>query len=145
MSRLEIHPGGVVTCQQTREALSDYLEGGLDPPDHAALAAHIEQCAGCTREARELSALLSLIHERVPPLEPAVDLWAEMQPKIQHVLAEERLTVLGRLRLRGERLMNNVAMGMILFTQVLAINTQSHMQKYLLADPFRGAAEDEAG
>jgi|GEM_PF-834926 Predicted transmembrane transcriptional regulator (anti-sigma factor) len=143
MSRFGIEPGEV-TCQQTREALSEYLEGGLDPPEHEVVAGHIEQCAACAEEARSLEAMITLLHERVPRHEPSIDLWAEMMPKIQQARAEEHLGLAARLRLRGERLMNNIAMGMILFTQVLAMNTQAHMQKYLLSDPFRGA-EEEAG
>lgn len=135
---------GTMECARTREALSDYLEGGLDPPTRQTVDAHLCECAGCAEEKRIMSAMLTLLHERVPHREPSLDMWAELAPKIAELQAEERLGVMARAKLRMGRFLNNVAIGAILFTQALAINTAAHMQKYLLTDPFQTAAGEEA-
>lgn len=123
-------------CEHAQEALSNYLEGGLDPPRRQAVAEHLAACPNCAREEREMAALLSLLHERLPRHEPVLDLWAEFAPKMAEVRAEERLSFPARLRLRLARFWSNVALGAIWFTQMLAQNTAARMQKYLLADPF---------
>lgn len=128
-------------CKPTREALSDYLEGGLPPPERQALAEHLATCAECAREEREMNSLLSVLHDRLPRQEPVLDLWAEFAPKLEQFHAEERLGVWAKFRLRLSRFAGNVAFGAILFTQAVALNTQSRMQKYLLADPFRSSEE----
>ena len=91
-----------------------------------------------------MSAMLTLLHERIPHREPVLDMWAELAPKIEAIHAEERLGVMERAKLRMGRFLNNVAVGAILFTQALAINTAAHMQKYLLTDPFQAVAGEEA-
>lgn len=123
-------------CKHIHEALSDYLEGGLDPPDRQAVVQHLDGCVDCAQEEREMARTLALLHNCVPRHEPVLDLWAEFAPKMAQVQAEERLGAFARLRLRMGRLWGNVAYGAILFTQALAVNTTARMQKYLLADPF---------
>ena len=129
-------------CKHVREALSDHLEGGLPPPERHTLAEHLEDCADCAREEREMAAMLSVLRERVPRHEPVLDLWAEFAPKMAAVRAEEKLGVLARFHLRINRFWGNVAYGAILFTQAVALNTSVRMQKYLLADPFLDPEEE---
>lgn len=124
-------------CRRTRDALSDYLEGGLDPPTRQAVFEHLSGCEECAREERELAAMLRLVYERIPRREPSLDIWAELGPKVEAWRAEERLSAMERLRLRAGRLLGNVAAGAILFTHALAVNTEARMRKYLMADPFR--------
>lgn len=141
MSRGELREG-TMECRRAREVLSDYLEGGLDPPVRQQIAAHLAGCAGCAAEARGLSAMLHFFHEKLPRREPVIDLWAEMQPKVAEIVAEQRLGLAARLQLQARRFLNNVAVGMIWYTNSVAINTAASMQKFLLTDPYR-AAEDE--
>lgn len=122
-------------CEHVQEALSNYLEGGLDPPRQQAVTEHLVACPDCARAEREMAALLATLHD-LGRQEPVLDLWAEFAPKMAAVRAEERLSVSARLRLRLARFWNDVAWGAILFTQALAQNTAARMQKYLLADPF---------
>ena len=131
-------------CEHVQETLSNYLEGGLDPPKHRAVAEHLATCAECAREEREMARTLRVLHEYVPRHEPVLDLWAEFAPKMAQVRAEERLSFPARLRLRFVSLWGNVALGAILFTQALAHNTAARMQKYLLTDPFRDGEEEMA-
>lgn len=141
MSRAELR-GGTMTCVHAREVMSDYLEGGLDPPARSSVAAHLSGCADCAREASGMSAMLTVLHDRLPRREPVIDMWAEMQPKVAEIVAEQRLGVVARLQFRARRFLSNVAEGMILYTNAVAINTAARMQKYLLTDPYR-LAEDE--
>ena len=129
-------------CKHVQEALSDYLEGGLPPPERTALAEHLGACAPCTKEEREMARMLAVLRERVPRHEPVLDIWAEMAPKIAQVRAEEKLGFPARFRLRLNRFWGNVACGAILFTQALAVNTASKLQKYLLVDPFPSPEEE---
>lgn len=123
-------------CQVVREALSEYVEGGLPPPLRQSVAAHLTRCLDCANEERDLTAMLNLLHQQLPKREPVLDLWTELAPKIAAIQAEERLTIPARVKLRAGRFLGTVAAGAILFTQALAMNTEARMRKYLLADPF---------
>lgn len=133
---------GTVLCPQVRNALSDYLEGGLPPPVRQSVQAHLSECESCAREERQLAAMLRFVQERVPPREPSLDIWAELQPKVAAYMAEERLTLLKRIQIRLGRFLSSVAAGAILFTQALAMNTEAKLQKYLITDPYTLADEE---
>lgn len=119
-----------------------YREGGLAPPEHEAAARHVAGCPACAREDEETTAVLHILHAHVPRHEPVLDLWAEFAPKMAAYRAEERLGVAARLRLRAARFWGNVALGAILWTQAVALNTSARFNKYLLADPFGATAEE---
>ncbi len=89
-----------------------------------------------------MAATLAILHHRVPAHEPALDLWVEMGPKIAQAMAEERLSLPTRWRLRASRFAGNVAAGAILFTHALAAHTDAKMRRYLIQDPFRLAEEE---
>ena len=125
-----------VRCQVVREALSDYMEGGLPTSLRQSVAAHLTGCANCASEEREMAAMLNFLHHNLPSREPVLDMWSELAPKIAVYQAEERLTIPARLRLRTGRFLGTVAAGAILFTQALAMNTEARMRKYLIADPY---------
>lgn len=135
---------GTMTCRQAQDTLSDYLEGSLSVPVAAQVAAHLEGCADCATESRQLASMMRVIREQVGRCEPVLDIWAELAPKVAAVVAEERLGYLDRLRLRSGRFWNNVAAGAILFTHALAMNTEARMRKHLLMDPFHLAHGEEA-
>lgn len=134
---------GTMKCHEVCESLSDFLEGGLPPPDRQKVQAHLDGCAECTAEAEQLTSLMRLLHERLPQREPALDIWAELQPKVQAYAEEERLSLGRRFRLRFGRFLGDVAAGAILFTQALAMNTETKLKKYLVTDPYM-LAEEEA-
>ena len=104
-------------CGAVQEGLSEYLE-----------------------EERTLAALLNVLH-RLPAREPVLDIWRELEPKVEAVLAEERLGMGARLQVRVGRFLSNLAAGSILFTQALAMNTEARMRKYLIQDPFLAGEE----
>ena len=131
---------GTMTCHHAQESLSGYLEEGLAPSQKIQIENHLAGCASCTRELRQIEMMLDLLKDRCVRREPTLDLWAEIAPKVEQVIAEERLHFLDRARLRGSRFCNNVAAGAILFTSALAMNTEARLRKYLLTDPFHQEA-----
>ena len=122
-----------------QDRLSEYLEGGLAPPEREALERLLGEDEGLARDARRLEATLATLHA-LPRREPALDVWQELSPRVEQVLAEERLGLLGLLRLRGTRFLASFAEGTILWTHAVAMNTEARMGKYVLRHPF--AAED---
>jgi anti-sigma factor RsiW len=123
-------------CQVVREALSEYVEGGLPVPLRQSVAAHLAGCAHCADEERQMAAMFKFLHNTLPKREPVLDMWTELAPKIAAIQAEEHLSIAARLKLRTGKFLGTVAAGAILFTQALAINTEARMRKYLLSDPF---------
>jgi len=132
---------GTATCSFVSMSLSEYLEGGLPPPVRREIDFHIVECDSCAEEVRQLASLLRLL-KAIPRREPTLDMWVEMAPKVAAYQAEERLSVVQRLRLRLGRFLGNFAAGAILFTQALALNTESHLKKYLMTDPYHLAEEE---
>ncbi|GAB4459152.1 MAG: hypothetical protein OHK0029_21300 [Armatimonadaceae bacterium] len=133
---------GTVRCEYVSDHLSEYLEGGLPPPDVERLEDHLVECDGCAEEARQMATLLKVLHQRVPRREPTLDIWAELGPKVAAIQEEERLSVPVRFRRRMGRFLGNLAAGAILFTQALAINTEERLKPYLMTDPYRLAEEE---
>ena len=129
-------------CSNTQELLSEYVEGSLDNKRRVTVAEHIALCPACTREVRALETMLDFLHQRVPRREPVLNIWQELEVQVQEVVAEQRLGFFPRLKLRVSRLLNNVAVGAILFTQAVAFNTERRLQKYIISDPFQVAGEE---
>jgi anti-sigma factor RsiW len=124
------------------ERLSDYVEGNLSPSEQEAVAQYLErdtpESKAAAQEANDLARMLTVLHSRVPRREPTLDIWQEFNPKMQHYLQEEKMSVADRVKLRAGRFLSNVAAGTILFTHAVAVNTESKMKKYLVEDPFEG-------
>jgi hypothetical protein len=131
-----------MTCHDVQERLSDFVEGEISPEEHHRIESHMAGCTACFSEARALGQMLQLMHQECGRREPVLDIWAELAPRVEEVMAEQRLGALERLRRRGIRFWNNVAAGAILFTHALAMNTEARLNRYLLADPFHLHGEE---
>lgn len=57
-------------CQDVRELLSAWLDGELRGEAEAAVAAHLEGCAGCRRELAQLKALEAALGSLTAPVPP---------------------------------------------------------------------------
>ena len=72
-------------CERIAALMSDYVDESLEPRERAQVAAHIEMCGGCRREAERTKRLVarlgSLSVERAP-----CDLW----PSVARRIAERR-------------------------------------------------------
>ena len=122
-----------------QDYLSENLEGNLAPPEREAMEKLLREDDALAREARNLKAVLATLHA-LPPREPVLDVWMELSPKVEQVVAEQRLGVADLLRLRGTRFLASFAEGTILWTRALAMNTEARLCKYVLQHPF-GAEE----
>ena len=122
-----------VKCEQVRPVLGEYLEETLESTARRDVAAHLQTCADCARETRTMAQLLTVLHQ-LPPREPVLDIWQELEPKIALARAEASLSFPVRVRLQVGRFLSNVSYGAILFTQALAINTTNRLQKYLIPE-----------
>ena len=59
-------------CEYVCERLSAWLDGELTEAERAAVAAHLEACAGCRRELAQLSALDAALESLSAPVPPLV-------------------------------------------------------------------------
>lgn len=69
------------TCDQFDAALSDYLEGTLDPAARAALESHAASCDRCRALLADVSAITTEA-AALPDLEPSRDLWPGIVDRI---------------------------------------------------------------
>lgn len=68
-------------CQEALEMLSPYLDGVLDPAEHAAVQDHLACCPSCRAEWEELRSCLSLLQE-LPEIAPPAGFRAGLMEKI---------------------------------------------------------------
>jgi hypothetical protein len=69
------------TCDQFDAALSDYLEGTLDPATRAALESHAATCGRCRALLADVQAITTAA-ATLPDLEPSRDLWPGVVDRI---------------------------------------------------------------
>jgi hypothetical protein len=60
-----------MTCAESRELLSAYLDGALVPEERAALETHVAGCAECRRELAALERTVALVRAVAPARAPA--------------------------------------------------------------------------
>lgn len=75
------------TCDQLDAALSDYLEGALDPAARAALESHTARCDRCRALLADVSAITAAA-AALPDLEPSHDLWPGIADRIAAPVVE---------------------------------------------------------
>lgn len=77
-----------MNCQVVSELLSPYLDGVLDPNEHALVQKHLVSCPACSRELAELEACMNLLQE-LPEVTPPAGFRAGLMEKIDKLpLAE---------------------------------------------------------
>jgi anti-sigma factor RsiW len=124
-----------VTTEEARALYSDYLEDSLDDQTRDELQAFLAEMPESAAELIRFERTLSLIH-RLPPREPALDLWREFAPKMAEYQAERKLPWSRRLRENWMAMLSQISAGVILYTQALAEHTQARLERYLLHDPL---------
>ena len=68
-------------CEYLDELLPEWMEGGLDEPTRARVAAHLADCARCTAVVRDLDSIVADAG-RLPVLTPSRDLWSGVAGRI---------------------------------------------------------------
>ena len=122
------------------ETLPDYLDGALSSEKLREFERLLQNDTVLAKETQELGELLQVLH-KLPAREPVIDVWPELEPKLVQFQLEERMGVFARWRFRGARFLSNFASGAILFTQAVALNTESQMRKYVMADSLASGGE----
>jgi len=59
-----------MTCDETRDTLSAYLDEALGPDERSLVAAHLEGCPECRRELEALRGTVALLQRVAPPRAP---------------------------------------------------------------------------
>jgi hypothetical protein len=62
-------------CEEIRNHLDDYVDGGLPPQQSSVVEEHLQRCLPCRRELSELRRLLEKARELPVSIEPERDLW----------------------------------------------------------------------
>ena len=125
----------VVTAEEAKEKFSEYLEGTLDPATRDAMQAFLAAQPECAADLIAFERTLAVLH-RLPPREPALDLWREFAPRMAEFQAERGAAPGRRAAHHWERLRSQVSAGLILWTHALASRTHTRLEKYLLHDPM---------
>lgn len=68
-------------CENVDELLPDWMDGSLDEPARARVAAHLAGCARCTAVVRDLDSIVADAG-RLPVLAPSRDLWSGIADRI---------------------------------------------------------------
>ncbi len=125
----------IVTEEDARGGFSDYLEETLDPTERDKMQAFLAAHPDCAAELIAFERTLALLH-RLPPREPALDLWREFAPRLAEHQAERRAHPARRLAQGWAGFASQVSAGLILWTHALASRTHARLERYLLHDPL---------
>ena len=75
-------------CEEIRARLDDWAAGTLPAEERRDVATHLEECAACGAEERELQALLAATAELPREILPPRDLWAGIDARLDAPAAE---------------------------------------------------------
>jgi hypothetical protein len=115
--------------------LSEYCDSELDEQHRQEVERHLDSCRECSDELVSMKRSLRLL-QNMPMPEPSIDLWPEFATKLDTIEAEIKLSPMRRLELAWNHAVSHFAEGVVVYTHILAHNTLSRMEKYLVRDPF---------
>ena len=72
----------MMTCEEVRALLDDYLDGSLSSTEQAQVREHLGECVPCRREFRGLGALIERARALNTEVEPEQNLWPEIERRI---------------------------------------------------------------
>ena len=122
-----------MTREEAQALFSEYLEDALNTLQRDEMQAFLAREPECAAEMFALDRTLSLLH-RLPPREPALDIWREFLPRVEAFQAERKLGWMERLQLRGEEFQAQISSGIILWTHALSEHTHARLSRYLQHD-----------
>lgn len=70
-------------CDEVRSYLNDYLDRELGETEREAVASHLTSCPACSAELEDLRTLLADTAALPAAIEPARDLWGEIQQRLR--------------------------------------------------------------
>ena len=72
----------MMTCEEVRALLDDYLDGSLSSTEQAQVRKHLGECVPCRREFRELGILIERARALGTDVQPERNLWPEIERRI---------------------------------------------------------------
>lgn len=100
MNRMTKHPMG---CEPVRGLFSGYLDGAISGREMQAVASHLEQCAGCTRDFDAWRGMQQTL-AAMGPLKAPADLGLKLRLAVSHEAARREGRALNSLKMRWENL-----------------------------------------
>ncbi|HEV8338829.1 MAG TPA: zf-HC2 domain-containing protein [bacterium] len=88
-----------MTCRETRDALIETVTGRTPPDLRRAVAAHLEVCANCRREAARFEETVALLRAGPDP-DPPLGFWPGFMVQLEERIAREPVGLWARLRRR---------------------------------------------
>ncbi|MGH2625245.1 MAG: anti-sigma factor family protein [Anaerolineales bacterium] len=88
-----------MTCKETRDALLEVTTSRTPPDLRRALAAHLELCAECRREAVRLAETVALLRADPDP-DPPAGFWPGFMAQLEERIARDPVSLWARLRRR---------------------------------------------
>ena len=77
-------------CVEIRERLTENALSTLRPDERSFVGRHLEWCAGCRKEARELQEGAAIAGMALPPLDPPAELQHRLVAGIHHAVSAGR-------------------------------------------------------
>lgn len=133
-----------MTREEAQALFSEYLEDSLSSHQRDEMQAFLAREPESAADMFALDRTLSLLH-RLPPREPALDIWHEFLPQVQAFQAERKLSLMERLRLRREEFQAQISSGIILWTHALSECAHARLSRYLQHDHRLQSNADRGG
>jgi anti-sigma factor RsiW len=72
-----------MTCEQVRDRLDEYVDGDLTEAEFQEMELHLDGCAPCRAEERQLRALIAQAAALPEEIQPAADLWPDLAARLR--------------------------------------------------------------
>lgn len=128
-------------CHNSRESITQYLLGELDPEQNRGLEEHLQSCAKCRADADRQRATLSLLRESLAaPCDAPESLDAERREEILESLQRKRSRIIGLPAAFGIplRVAALFMLGIALFLVVSPMIRDAHMRRQLTQTAANG-------
>lgn len=78
-------------CENVQDLIAEYRSDMLDSRKRQEIEQHLAECEDCRRELEEFNAVMSLVEDNIPDLEPPVGLWNGVYNRINSPEPERSL------------------------------------------------------
>ena len=72
-----------MTCEEVRDRLDEYVDGDLTEAEFQEMELHLDGCAPCRAEERQLRALIAQAAALPEEIQPAADLWPDLAARLR--------------------------------------------------------------
>lgn len=115
---------------EVRSLFSEYLEGTLEPELRDKVQIFLAEHPQVASELIHYERTLAILH-RLPPREPVLDMWSEVEPEVKRFRSEIRWSLKERIRNRWFNGIARMNEGITLYTHMLAERSYDRLRKHL--------------